>query len=341
MNIFRSILLFLGLSANLSASTLDKALQECFPTIERNKITAKLLLGGFSQDEKYVICVNDQKYVLRLYSKENSRIDSQLFMQQLASELEIGPRIYYEAEDKSFVLMEFLEGGTATFEQVNTPEAIISVANAFKTLHSSKTQEWIHYDCIPIYTDIYEFLTGQIGSKPEFDEAINMMMDAYKIMDKLSTEKVNTHSDLCLRNLFIINGKAKFIDWADANYHDPYYDLALFAMFSGYNPTQENLLLQTYLDRKIEGIDWQKFHQSKLIAYSTIIISAFNLCFKNDMSAKMIDDNLSYEFLIKQFGDYSDNSSSYLMNLAFTLLREGRKLKASLLMQEGILYERK
>jgi thiamine kinase-like enzyme len=330
MNIVRSFLLFLGLSANLSATALEMALKECFPTIERSKISAKLLLGGFSKDEKYIVSVNNQKYVLRLYSRENSRIDSQLFMQQLASQLEIGPLIHYEAKDKSFVLMEFLEGGTATFDQVHTSEAIVSVANAFRTLHSSKAQAWIHYDCIPLYTNIYDFLTSQVGKKPEFDEAINMMIDAYKVLNKLSTEKVNTHSDLCLRNLFIINGKAKFIDWADANYHDPLYDLALFSMFSGYDPTLEKLLLQTYLGREIESIDWQKFYQSKLIAYSTIIISAFNLCFTSNSSAKMIDDHLSYEFLIKQFGDYSDNSPSYLMNLAYTLLREGRKLKASL-----------
>lgn len=339
MNIVRNFLLFLGLSANLSATVLEMALQECFPTIERSKISAKLLLGGFSKDEKYIVCVNNQKYVLRLYSQENSRVDSQLFMQQLASQLEIGPLIYYEARDKSFVLMEFIEGGTATFDQVHTPEAIVSVANALRALHSSKTQAWIHYDCIPLYTEIYDFLTSQVGKKPEFDEAINMMIDAYEVLNKLSTEKVNTHSDLCLRNLFIINGKAKFIDWADANYHDPLYDLALFSMFSGYGISQEQLLLQTYLGREIESIDWQKFYQSKLIAYSTIIISAFNLCFASNQSAQMIDDHLGYEFLIKQFGDYSDNSPSYLMNLAYTLLREGRKLKASLALQDGNLYD--
>lgn len=320
-------MVFLGLSATLSATTLEMALEECFPNTERSQITTKLLLGGFSKDEKYVVSVNNQKYVLRIYSRENSRIDSQLFMQQLASKLEIGPLIHYEAKDKSFVLMEFLEGGTATFDQVHTPEAIVSVAHALKTLHSSKTQAWIYYDCLPLYTNIYDFLTSHVGKKPEFDEAMNMMIDAYHVLNQLSTEKVNTHSDLCLRNLFIINGKAKIIDWADANYHDPFYDLALFSMFSGYDSTLEKLLLQTYLDREIESVDWQKFYQSKLIAYSSIILSAFNLCFTSNPSIEIIDDHLSYELLIKQFADYSDNSPSYLMNLAYTLLREARKVK--------------
>lgn len=332
MNIVRSFLpcLFLHAQANFGATPLEKALEECFPTIEQSKITAKLLLGGFSKDEKYLISINNKKYVLRLYSPVNSRLDTQFFMQQLASQLEIGPQIYYEGKDKSFVLMEFLEGGTTTFDQAQTPEACVSIANALRTLHSSSPQAWIQYDCIPLYTKIYDFLVSQAGKKDEFDDAINLLIDAYKELNKLSTERVNTHSDLCLRNIFIIDGKAKFIDWADVNYHDPFYDLALFSMFSGYGHELEKLLLQTYLSREIKNTDWQKFYQSKLIAYSTIILSAFNICFASNSPVPMIDDHLSYEFVIKQFGDYSDSSPSYLMNLAYTLLREGRKLKASL-----------
>ncbi|EFB41714.1 MULTISPECIES: phosphotransferase [Parachlamydia] len=331
MKVIRSVLLFLCLAANLCATTLENALQECFPKIEQSEITAKLLLGGFSTDEKYIVTLNNQKYVLRLYElTENSKIDSELYMLNLASQLGIGPTIFYVAKDKSFVLMEFFERGTITFDQVRTREACVSIAKAIKILHSTPTQEWIHYDCLALYKDAYYFLVHKAGKKPEFDEAINMMSDAYVELNKLSIEKVNTHSDLNARNIFIINGQAKFIDWGDVNYHDPFYDLALFSMFTAYTHELEELLLQTYLGREIEITDWQKFHQSKLIAYSTIIINAFYICFASNPSAEMIDDHQSHEFLIKQFVDYSDSSHSFLMNIANTLLREGRKLKASL-----------
>lgn len=334
-NIVRSFLFFLGIHANLSSNMLETALQECFPDIERWRISAKLLLGGFSKDEKYIISFDEQKYVLRIYSKEDSRVETQLFMQQLASDLDIGPRIFYEDKDKRFVLMEFLEGGTATFEQVQSNEALYSVAKAFKALHRSTAQAWMQYENISLYRKVYDALTSKAGQKPEFDEAFNMMVDAYEVLNKLSYEKVNTHSDLCLRNLFIINGKAKFIDWADSNFHEPLYDLALFSMFSGYDSTQEELLLETYLERKVEKLDWQKFHQSKLIALSAIILSAFNLSITANESHAFIDSHLSYRAAMKQFADYSDSSPTYLMSLAYALLREGRQLKNALEIHEG------
>jgi thiamine kinase-like enzyme len=325
------MLVALCCATNLCATPLENALQECFPNTEQTEITAKLLLGGFSTDEKYIVSVNNQKYVLRLYAPtQSSRIDSEIYMVQLASKLEIGPKIHYVAKDKSFVLMEFLEGGTVTFDQVRTPEACVSVAKAIKILHSSPVLVSNQCDCLALYTDVYNALVGKAGKKPEFDEAINMLRDAYKELDKFSTEKVNTHSDLNPRNIFIVDGQAKFIDWADANSHDPFYDLALFSMFTAYTPELEKLLLQTYLGREIKIDDWQKFQQSKLIAYSTIIITAFYICFESNSSVEMIDDHLSYEFVIKQFVDYADSSHVFLMNMAHTFLREGRKLKASL-----------
>lgn len=321
-----NFLLFLSLAGNLCATTLENALLECFPDIQQSQITAKLLPGGFSTDEKYIVTANNQKYVLRLYEvKENSKIDSELHMLNLASQLGIGPAIFYVAKNKNFVLMEFLEGGTLSFDQARTPEACISVAKAIKTLHSSPAQEWIHYDCFALYKYTYNVIVNKAGNRPEFDEAINMMRDAYTELDKMSSEKVNSHCDLNPRNIFIIDGQAKFIDWGDVNYRNPFYDLALFSIFSTYTPDQEKLLLQTYLGREIEMTDWKKLYLCKLIAYSTIALDAFNICFTNP-SAEMIDDHQSYEFLMKQFVDYSDNSHAFLMNIAHTFLREGRKL---------------
>lgn len=331
MKVIVSFVLFLCLTANLCATPLENALQECFPEIEQNQISAKLLLGGLSTDEKYIVSVGNQKYVLRLYEQStNTKIDSELYMLNLASRLGIGPTIYYTAKNKCFVLMEFLEGGTVTFDQVRTPEACVSIAKAIKTLHSSPIQEWIHYDCLDLYKSTYNSLVKQAGKRPEFEEAINMMCDAYAEVNNLSTEKVNAHSDLNPRNIFIINGQAKFIDWGDVNYRDPFYDLALFSVISAYTHELEELLLESYLGRDIEVIDWQKFQQSKLLAYSTIIIDAFYISFVANPSSEMIDDQQNIEFLIQQFVDYSDSSHSFLMNLGNTLLREGRKLKASL-----------
>lgn len=329
MKIVRIIWPFLCLTTNLCATTLENALKECFPKIEQSEISAKLLLGGFSKDEKYIVNINNQKYVLR--HKVNSKIeDAELYMLNRANELGIGPKIYYIAKDKSFVLMEFLEGGTITFDQVRTSEACISIANGIKSLHSSQAQEWIHYDSLALYEDSYNFLINNAGKKSEFDEAINMMRDAYTELNKLSIEKVNIHFDLHPRNIFIINGQAKFIDWGDVCYHDPFYDLALFSMFTAYTPELEELLLQTYLGREIEITDWQKFYQSKIIAYSMNAINFFKICFTSNPSVEMIDDHQSYEFLIKQFVDNFECSHSVYMNIANTLLREGRKLKRSL-----------
>ncbi len=331
MKIIFKILLLIVLHLHLAADPIDEAIQHCFPNIPESQVKVKILEGGYSADQKYTLEFKDKKYVLKVYANsKNYDPKSELYMMQKAGDLGVGPKIIYIDKDSRYVVMEFIKGGTLSFDDTHLLENCIKIAQGIRKIHSIEKNPYPNVQKLPLYTEAYYFLVSKIGHNKNLDDCFKIMVDSYAALDKFQNPLVSIHGDLNPRNIFLTQKGAKFIDWSLTNWEDPFYDLAYFSMMTAYTPELEETLLETYLGRVPHMDEWKRFHIQKSVAYTIMGITCFYLsyaeCEKNNRPYELDETLIDWSDIIRGFMDYDDLSAAAqgLYNVAISATNEAR-----------------
>lgn len=334
MHRFYKLLLMICLHPFLQAAPLDDAIQNCFPDIPRKEISVKPLLGGHSQDEKFILQHENVKYVVKIYaeSKNYSR-RAELYMMESAGDLEVGPKVFFIGPSKNYVIMEFIEGGTLTFDTSSSPECCIKIAEAIRQIHTISKNPYENVHKYPLYSGAYLFLVSKVGNRADLDETFQIMQDSYFELEKIEKPYVSIHGDLNPRNIFMNDNGVKFIDWSITEWDDPFYDLAYFAMMSTYKPEMEELLLETYLGRAPTLTEWRRYYLQKSFSFTIMSITLFYLAHQQIMNLNipfdLVDEEIKWETIIQSFMRYDVEKVSTpqgLFNASSSALREARSI---------------
>ena len=99
--------------------------------------------------------------------------------------------------------------------------------------------------------DFYESLMGT-SVYPDYDEVRLRCLAMRSFLNGLDRKRVLTHVDAVPDNFLFVreNGKETLhlIDWEYAGMNDPHLDIAMFAIYAGYDRTELDQLIAWYFD---------------------------------------------------------------------------------------------
>ncbi len=245
----------------------EKVIKEYLKT---NEFQIKELKGGLSATLLYKVDTKTDSYVLRMHQSEilGDQDSLELYALIEGAKAGISPKVLYVSSDKRAVLMEYINQKTVSIEQATLDENIVKIANAIKVAHQMKGHKISGETLLSKAERTYKkVIRDQLAPEAEITEALHLIKDYSQALSLHEYPKVHNHGDLNPRNIFI-SDRVVFIDWAETTLTDPFSDLSYLSLNMDYTPSQEELLLITYLNRDPTPKEWERYELQKKIHHA-------------------------------------------------------------------------
>ncbi len=250
----------------VTETKIDDVLSLALPTYEMNDLKIIVLKGGLSGTSLYKIETPEKSYVLRLNQETelNPQDTLELFSLNEASKKGISPVIHYISPNHKAVLMEYISSPTITLEEAKDSVNILKIADVISEAHQMSGHPSIGESLLSKALRCHnKVLSDGLGPSEEVNHALLIIKRVQEELNNMNYTNVNVHGDLNPRNIFLVDGKILFIDWAETTLEDPFYDLAYFSMKLDYSPNEEQQLLSSYLKRTSTLEEMKRFYLQK------------------------------------------------------------------------------
>jgi tRNA A-37 threonylcarbamoyl transferase component Bud32 len=230
-----------------------------------DSISCELLTGG--SDANIVKCTHlATNYVVKFFNTSEFG-KNEIAWTRHASDLGIGPKLYYADPTGSYMLMEFAKGNPLVPTTANAPIIIKTLATSLARLHHSSAP-FAHISDMFVRIDAkYKKLHCSGALKDMLENGLQCVKRLEAQLKKLSVSPAPCHNDLNPGNIFTNNNQVILIDWGDSALGNPYYDIAAFFVLNVIAAENEKLFFEQY-DEKLLNPQWQAYIQwCKQIVY--------------------------------------------------------------------------
>ncbi len=290
-------------SASSDEKRIDFALASAFPSLTRNEITLSPLLGGYSAAKNFLLKAAGKLYALRLQKNSESpdKLNRELYMMQQAAELGIAPALFYIAPDNKCFIMEFIEGGTLTFEKAQDILFVKHFGKTISKLHKIPrkitNKDMTFMEAMEKF--YLEFAPRLVGYEEPALALAALRLNNAKLKE-IGAPKVNIHGDLNPRNILPPDGKIFLIDWSESLWEDPFHDLAFFAILVDYDENRETLLLQSYLDHLPTPDELKRYYICKKMQFARLCLGAYYIV---EQRIRLHGETVDKTQLVKRWSD--------------------------------------
>jgi|GEM_PF-2262634 len=250
---------------NLSLQQHKQVLAE-FLAQSADAISCQLLSGG-SEEGNLAKCTHDgTDYVIKFFG-ESAFGANEILWTLHASELGIGPHVYYTDPAGRHMITEFVHGNSLVPSTANTPVVIQGVATCLSKLHHSSLPAARASDLFVRIDTKYKKLQCSGQLKNMVDSGMMYVGGAKDQWQSHKVPSVPCHNDLNWGNIFVDGNRVTLIDWGDAALGNPYYDIAAFLVLNVINPQVEKLFFERCDPQLLEPA-WQEYmHACKQLVY--------------------------------------------------------------------------
>ncbi|MEM8501083.1 MAG: aminoglycoside phosphotransferase family protein [Pseudomonadota bacterium] len=215
--------------------------------------------------------------------------DKALAAQRWAAEIGISPSIIFESVEANYCLMEYV-GVRSLAECTINDRDLQALALSLQAMHctpadsiAKQTGEFdIFYWC-------NQYLPAAGSRAMLIHQALRAILNAYAAD---STARCFCHNDLVAENCFIKDGRALFIDWEFAQWHNPWFDLASIVYYLHLDAEQSSLFLRAYQPGWEEKMLNTVFFSSQIaLLWGDMLwhLAKYSESFWSELAAKMSD----------------------------------------------------
>lgn len=119
-----------------------------------------------------------------------------------------------------------------------------------------------------------------------FSEVKILMEDLEAIFQLLPIKQVPSHLDLHPLNIMVCKNSFVLVDWVNGGMSDPYFDLATFCVFHGFNEERIKLFLTHYFGRDLTEMEWNRYIVTQPIRLFVIAAALFSSNHDNSITNK-------------------------------------------------------
>ena len=174
------------------------------------------------------------------------------------------------------VIMEHFK--EVTRHDLQLDETYVALAHLLQKIHHGQVFKSCGYDVFKRIARDLNAGTPKYGKQIPLTKLEQVITVIYQALEPLLIATVPCHNDLHVGNLMFLGNELRAIDYEDASPGDPYYDVATVTASVQFNckPTDEKLLLATYLDRQPTDKEIAKLYLFKIVAWIKWACDALN-----------------------------------------------------------------
>lgn len=257
----------------------ESALKEAVDHFHLSETTSfTLLSGGLTRARPYLFTHNNQKLVLRFCDLAVSNTieirQNEIKALEVGASLNLAPPCLFTDTESTLFVTSFLTG-----KALHNPTSaeLTSLGRMIRTLHETDAD-------YPEGRTLVERLQRhhQKGLAAHTAYPTHFATHIQNITQQ-SRSLVPCHGDLNPSNI-LIGDSMQLIDWTLACKDDPFSDLGYFCLLANLTPTQEIILLESYLNRAPEPADLAALNGQK--ATTALLISAIWFRFSENVEEK-------------------------------------------------------
>ena len=192
--------------------------------------------------------VKDKKYIMRIPGEGTELLINRLQeyeVYQIVSKLGISDKVIYMDPKTGIKITEFFVGShNCDFENGEEVSQCMKKLHGFHDMKLSVNFEFDIFGQI-LY---YEKLMGGTSLYSDYEEVKANVFALKPFIDKVHLPYQLCHIDSVPDNFLIRGDEIKLIDWEYASNQDPHVDIAMFAIYCGYDKSQLDKLIDYYFN---------------------------------------------------------------------------------------------
>jgi thiamine kinase len=250
------------------------------------------LPGGLT-NKNFLIKADNRQLVLRINSPISAALSLNRSAESQALQLAdsaglCAPIIHYDPQHQ-YLLSRYLHGNQW---HINDPAALPRLAQLLRSIHQLP-----HTDTVLNIADKAASYWRSIDKNSIFVGQLLTLQDQVTALIESDTIKYGEnclcHNDLLAENLIQSeDGKLYAIDWEYAAMANPFYELAVIVEGHDLSKSQQKLLLSEYLCRPVDGNDWQRLFQWRVI-YAYISVLWYAVQYSNGALKQISGDDIA------------------------------------------------
>lgn len=222
------------------------------------------------------------KYVTPYKYSFDEEAKSALFL----SKHNLGPKIHFVDNSMRLIIMDYLENKPIDISLRKSDRLYIMLAEVLRSIHKLPIEDWMpKRDIFNIFERNVEMLIDINSKKMDYKTktAINKIKSIFTAeKEKINLEEKVCHNDLHAQNLIFFDNKFLVID-SIISIGDPYYDLATVAIFWCFTPKAEQILLESYFQRPLTKLEFNKFKTIKKLTQLMYVVKALLDCSNSEI----------------------------------------------------------
>ena len=235
----------------------------------KNIITIKHFHGGMTNISFYLKLKDDSEYLLRIPGKGTKQLinrvkEAETYQSLKNINLNISDEVVYIDSKSGIKLSKFMHAKTCDKSDFDEVKRCITT---LKKLHNANIKEGRYFN---LKDEIlyYERLMGK-SKYANYNDVKERVFALLDMLEEMPKRLCLCHIDPNPDNFCIDEDKnIRLVDWEYAGLQDPMLDLAMFAIYSGYNEQQIKTLIQYYFNQSFETLPVEIY--KKVIMYCAI-----------------------------------------------------------------------
>ena len=261
--------------------------------VDEDEVTNITVLKKGMTNRSFLFTANNQKYIMRVPGEGTEKLinrEEEASVYDTIKKEKISDKVIFFDSQKGYKITEYWENARCC-DPLNE-EDLKKCMKKLREFHAKKLSvdhEFNIFEKLEFYESLWD------GKKSVYRDYLNTKKNVYSLssfIDKHIEEKVLTHVDAVPDNFLFVNNldeeEVRLIDWEYAAMQDPHVDIAMFCIYSLYDRSEVERLIDIYF----EG-NCTKENRVKIYCY----IAACGLLWSNWCEYKR---NLGVEF-----GEYS------------------------------------
>ena len=219
--------------------------------IKENEIEQITVLKKGMTNRSFMFTCNEKKYIMRIPGEGTSMLINRREEAKVYEELRgknICDEVIYMNADNGYKITVLIENARVC--DAFNKEDVAKCMKKLKSFHDKNLKVEHKFDLFD-QIDYYENLWGNIKSEyKDYDATKEKVFSLKSYIDKNVEKLCLTHIDSVPDNFLFYNDgeqeEIRLIDWEYAGMQDPHVDIAMFAIYAGYNRNEIENLIDLY-----------------------------------------------------------------------------------------------
>lgn len=216
----------------------------------KEKINSISSLKSGMTNRSFIFSCDNKRYIFRIPGEGTDKLINRKYEYDVYCQIKdknICDNIVYINPQNGYKITEFIENSRRC-DPYNDKD-VADCMDVLKRLHNKKLSVDHSFDIFE-QIEYYEQLRNGNSVYQDYNSIKENVFKLKKYVDEQDKEYCLTHIDAVPDNFIISNTGIKLIDWEYSAMQDPHVDIAMFAIYSLYDKSRTDFLIDTYFDNK-------------------------------------------------------------------------------------------